>query len=294
MAKRELEASTSEHQKQRQQMETDVSEWKEECIRTRDDLEQTGVLLTTAREQLAQLTDKHTQLKDTFAAKQLDWERLQQTITDNVRKLELALGEAVARLRQLESQNAAERAVADELRAQQAVMAAKLAEYSKLSETLFTYVFWAGQDPGTGRRLAIRGMDQGQALAGHCAKLVGPQVHTYTRIKYDSCEVLFEDLLTLLCPETARNELFMEIVAKCRYLGFTPSEVLQQVNVDMSFLRQGNTTHQHAGASVVQALTEIFPAEITRPLAEGLSLKETTEALRKAIIKDQCSSTYNS
>ncbi|KAJ2549352.1 hypothetical protein IWW35_003786 [Coemansia sp. RSA 1878] len=149
-------------------------------------------------------------------------------------------------------------------------------------------------DPGTGRRLAIRGMDQGQALAGHCAKLVGPQVHTYTRIKYDSCEVLFEDLLTLLCPETARNELFMEIVAKCRYLGFTPSEALRQVNVDMSFLRQGNTTHQHAGASVVQALTEIFPAEITRPLAEGLSLKETTEALRKAIIKDQCPSTYNS
>ncbi|KAJ2552156.1 hypothetical protein IWW35_002463 [Coemansia sp. RSA 1878] len=138
MAKRELEASASEHQKQRQQMETDVSEWKEECIRTRDDLEQTGVLLTTAREQLAQLTDKHTQLEDTFAAKQLDWERLQQTMTDNVRKLELALGEAVARLRQLESQNAAERAVADELRAQQAVMAAKLAEYSKLSETLFS------------------------------------------------------------------------------------------------------------------------------------------------------------
>ncbi|KAJ2573628.1 hypothetical protein GGH19_004457 [Coemansia sp. RSA 1807] len=138
MAKRELEALASEHQKQRQQMETDVSEWKEECIRTRDDLEQTGVLLTTAREQLAQLTDKHTQLEDTFAAKQLDWERLQQTMTDNVRKLELALGEAVARLRQLESQNAAERAVADELRAQQAVMAAKLAEYSKLSETLFS------------------------------------------------------------------------------------------------------------------------------------------------------------
>ncbi|KAJ2246834.1 hypothetical protein GGH97_002332, partial [Coemansia sp. RSA 475] len=80
----------------------------------------------------------HTQLEDTFAAKQLDWERLQQTMTDNVRKLELALGEAVARLRQLESQNAAERAVADELRAQQAMMAAKLAEYSKLSETLFS------------------------------------------------------------------------------------------------------------------------------------------------------------
>ncbi|KAJ2658867.1 hypothetical protein IW148_004510 [Coemansia sp. RSA 1199] len=137
-AKRELEASASEHQKQRQQMETDASEWKEECIRTRDDLEQSGVLLTTAHEQLAQLTDKHTQLEDTFAAKQADWERMQQTMTDNVRKLELALGEAVARLRQLESQNAAERAIADELRAQQAVMGAKLAEYSKLSETLFS------------------------------------------------------------------------------------------------------------------------------------------------------------
>ncbi|KAJ2655846.1 hypothetical protein IW148_005884, partial [Coemansia sp. RSA 1199] len=134
-AKRELEASASEHQKQQQQMETDASEWKEECIRTRDDLEKSGVLLTTAHEQLAQLTDKHTQLEDTFAAKQADWERMQQTMTDNVRKLELALGEAVARLRQLESQNAAERAIADELRAQQAVMGAKLAEYSKLSET---------------------------------------------------------------------------------------------------------------------------------------------------------------
>ncbi|KAJ2255578.1 hypothetical protein GGH98_001934 [Coemansia sp. RSA 454] len=141
--------------------------------------------------------------------------------------------------------------------------------------------------------LAIRGMDQGQALAGLRTKLVGPQVHTYTRIKYDSCKVLFEDLLTLLCPETARNELFTEIVTKCRYLGFAPSEALQQVNVDMSFLRQGNTTHQHASASVVQALTEIFPAEITRPLAEGLLLKETTEALCKAIIKDKRSSTYN-
>ncbi|KAJ1851288.1 hypothetical protein LPJ76_006163, partial [Coemansia sp. RSA 638] len=134
-AKRELEASASEHQKQRQQIETDASEWKEECIRTRDDLEQSGVLLTTAHEQLAQLTNKHTQLEDTLAAKQADWERMQQTMTDNVRKLELALGEAVARLRQLESQNAAERAIADELRAQQAVMGAKLAEYSKLSET---------------------------------------------------------------------------------------------------------------------------------------------------------------
>ncbi|KAJ2496606.1 hypothetical protein GGH96_005710 [Coemansia sp. RSA 1972] len=138
LAKRGLEASTLEHQKQRQQMETDATEWKEECIRTRDDLEQTGVLLNTAREQLAQLTDKHTQLEDTFAAKQSDWDSLQQTMTDNVRKLELALGEAVARLRQLESQNAAERAVADELRAQQMVMSAKLAEYSKLSETLFS------------------------------------------------------------------------------------------------------------------------------------------------------------
>ncbi|KAJ2495405.1 hypothetical protein GGH96_006395, partial [Coemansia sp. RSA 1972] len=107
MAKRELEASALEHQKQRQQMEID---------------------------QLAQLTDKHTQLEDVLAAKQLDGDSLQQTMTDNVRKLELALGEAVARLRQLESQNAAERAVADELRAQQMVMSAKLAEYSKLSE----------------------------------------------------------------------------------------------------------------------------------------------------------------
>ncbi|KAJ2223955.1 hypothetical protein IW143_000772, partial [Coemansia sp. RSA 520] len=60
----------------------------------------------------------------------------------------------------------------------------------------------------------------------------------------------------------------------------------------MSFLRQGNTTHQHASASVVQALTEIFPAEITRPLAEGLLLKETTEALCKAIIKNKRSSAY--
>ncbi|KAJ2355537.1 hypothetical protein GGF43_002629, partial [Coemansia sp. RSA 2618] len=136
-AKCELEGSIATLEEQKRQMEADSAEWKEECIRTRDHLEQSEASHQAVCKQLAQVSDERQQSEDAFNAKQVSWETTQQTMTENVRKLEIALGEAVARLRELESQNAAERAVADGLRSQQAVMGAKLAEYSKLSETLF-------------------------------------------------------------------------------------------------------------------------------------------------------------
>ncbi|KAJ1831401.1 hypothetical protein LPJ63_004314 [Coemansia sp. RSA 2711] len=136
-ANRELEASVAEHRQRQVQLETDASEWKDECIRTRDFLEQSEASGRLAHEQLAKLTAEHEQLQDTHAANRSEWEQQQRAAASSAQKLESALGDAIARLRELESQNAAERTAADDLRSQLAMMGAKLAEYSKLSETLY-------------------------------------------------------------------------------------------------------------------------------------------------------------
>ncbi|KAJ1839571.1 hypothetical protein LPJ70_005009 [Coemansia sp. RSA 2708] len=137
VANRDLEASVAEHRQRHVQLETDASEWKDECIRTRDFLEQSEASGRLVHEQLAKLTAKYEQLQDTHAANRSEWEQQQRAAASSAQKLESALGDAVARLRELESQNAAERTAADDLRSQLAMMGAKLAEYSKLSETLY-------------------------------------------------------------------------------------------------------------------------------------------------------------
>ncbi|KAJ2843657.1 hypothetical protein IWW36_005482 [Coemansia brasiliensis] len=58
-------------------------------------------------------------------------------MSDSISKLEMALHDAVPRLRQLESEKAAEKATADELQSQLAVINAKLSEYTRLSEAMF-------------------------------------------------------------------------------------------------------------------------------------------------------------
>ncbi|KAJ2316914.1 hypothetical protein IWW52_003400, partial [Coemansia sp. RSA 2704] len=126
-ANRELEASVAEHRQRQVQLETDASEWKDECIRTRDFLEQSEASGRLAHEQLAKLTAEHEQLQDTHAANRSEWEQQQRAAASSAQKLESALGDAVARLRELESQNTAERTAAEDLRSQLAMMGAKLA-----------------------------------------------------------------------------------------------------------------------------------------------------------------------
>ncbi|KAJ1725885.1 hypothetical protein LPJ61_005582 [Coemansia biformis] len=69
--------------------------------------------------------------------KQEAWEKKQVSLTENIRKLEIALGEALARIRELETQSAADHAIAEQLRSQASTMNAKLSEYSKISEALY-------------------------------------------------------------------------------------------------------------------------------------------------------------
>ncbi|KAJ1887393.1 hypothetical protein LPJ66_009142 [Kickxella alabastrina] len=87
--------------------ESDASEWKRECVETRG-------LLETAEEKAREVA----------------------ALRENVGGLERALGDAMARLRILEMQALAERAVGEELRGKNAAMAAHLAEYVKVTESM--------------------------------------------------------------------------------------------------------------------------------------------------------------
>ncbi|KAI7820471.1 hypothetical protein BX661DRAFT_189116 [Kickxella alabastrina] len=90
-----------------QNTESDASEWKRECVETRG-------LLETAEEKAREVA----------------------ALRENVGGLERALGDAVARLHILEMQALAERAVGEELRGKNAAMAAHLAEYVKVTESM--------------------------------------------------------------------------------------------------------------------------------------------------------------
>ncbi|KAJ2159154.1 hypothetical protein GGF46_003242 [Coemansia sp. RSA 552] len=121
-----------------QRLEADVLEWKEECMRTRQHLDQSEDIGHQARQQLLQLTERQQALQESFAARQEGWEQRKLALTENIRKLEIALSEAVARLREQEASAAAERAASDQTRDQLAAAQSKLAQYCRLSESLYT------------------------------------------------------------------------------------------------------------------------------------------------------------
>ncbi|KAJ1798091.1 hypothetical protein LPJ59_002724 [Coemansia sp. RSA 2399] len=64
------------------------------------------------------------------------WATKHREMAKSNKELELALANAVARLRDVEAQADLDRSVNEELRRQNAAMAMRLSEFSKLSETL--------------------------------------------------------------------------------------------------------------------------------------------------------------
>ncbi|KAJ1955775.1 hypothetical protein GGI12_005479, partial [Dipsacomyces acuminosporus] len=114
----------------------DAREWKDECVKTRDHLEQSERLGHETRQQLLNLTDKQSEMQDSFDARQRSWEEKQGVLDDNIRRLESALTEAIGRVKELESQNDSERRINEDLRLQNSAMASKLSEYSKIVDSL--------------------------------------------------------------------------------------------------------------------------------------------------------------
>ncbi|KAJ2805136.1 hypothetical protein H4R20_002214 [Coemansia guatemalensis] len=135
--KEELAAIITENQNSKHRLEADANKWKEEHSRAQSALEQSEAMGREGRQQLLKLTENQQALQESFSAKQESWEQKQISLTENIRKLEIALSEAVARLRELESQNSTERNTVNQLRNQVSLMNSKLAEYSKISESLY-------------------------------------------------------------------------------------------------------------------------------------------------------------
>ncbi|KAJ2726075.1 hypothetical protein GGI07_000858 [Coemansia sp. Benny D115] len=107
----QLNTALAEAQRICSRAEADAREWKTECVETRGRLE-------SAEEHIKMLEARQTALREQSAG------------------LENALGEAVARLRVIEAQAAAEKNRADEACATGARMAAHLAEYARVAESM--------------------------------------------------------------------------------------------------------------------------------------------------------------
>ncbi|PIA17152.1 hypothetical protein COEREDRAFT_80841 [Coemansia reversa NRRL 1564] len=135
--KEELDAIIIENQHSKYRLETDINKWKEEYSRTHVALEQSELMGRESRQQLLQLTEKQQLLQESFSKKQDVWDEKQLSMTENIRKLEIALSEAMARLRELESQYSNERNTNNQLNNQVNLMNSKLTEYSKVAESLY-------------------------------------------------------------------------------------------------------------------------------------------------------------
>ncbi|KAJ2203883.1 hypothetical protein IW145_003793 [Coemansia sp. RSA 521] len=129
-------------------------------------------------------------------------------------------------------------------------------------------------------RVAIDGMDDEEALAGLCCKLVGPWVRQCGYTQLQSCEDLFKILLDVLSPEFARSKLFIEIKHKRRYREFSPKDGIFNAILDMAFLRVGGDSYKYAEGFVVDALLDIFPKDIPHSIRMATSLYEVCELLR--------------
>ncbi|KAJ2179394.1 hypothetical protein GGF45_002424, partial [Coemansia sp. RSA 551] len=123
-------------------------------------------------------------------------------------------------------------------------------------------------------RVAIDGMNDKEALAGLCCKLVGPMVRQCGYTQFQSCEDLFKILLDVLSPEFARSKLFIEIKHKRRYREFSPKDGIFNAILDMAFLRVGGDSYTYAEGFVVDALLDIFPKDIPHSIRMATSLYE--------------------
>ncbi|KAI8324386.1 hypothetical protein GQ54DRAFT_296224 [Martensiomyces pterosporus] len=133
-----LESTHTDLQTKCQRALEDAREWKEECMKTRDHLEESESLGRETRQQLLQMAEKQQEMQDAFGVRQGKWEERHAGMGEDIRRLEAALGEAVARVRELEAQAESERRANEELRAQKAAMASRLGEYSKIADSLHT------------------------------------------------------------------------------------------------------------------------------------------------------------
>ncbi|KAJ2716341.1 hypothetical protein H4R19_000708 [Coemansia spiralis] len=120
-----------------QRLEADAAKWKAEHDSDRSRLEQSEAAAAEARQQLVRLADRHDALQTLLDTKQAAWDVRQVSLTESIRKLELALGGALARIRELETKCAADSAASEHLRTQAALMSARLAELAQVSETLY-------------------------------------------------------------------------------------------------------------------------------------------------------------
>ncbi|KAJ2494612.1 hypothetical protein GGI11_008773, partial [Coemansia sp. RSA 2049] len=116
----------------------DAAEWKDECTATRDLLDRSEGEGKRTRELWEQLTETHGRLEREYGREQDMWNTRSVEMARSNKELELALANAVARLRDLEAQADLDRSVSNELRRQNGAMAVRLAEFAKLSETLHT------------------------------------------------------------------------------------------------------------------------------------------------------------
>ncbi|KAJ2807819.1 hypothetical protein H4R21_000330 [Coemansia helicoidea] len=119
-----------------QRAEAGAARWEAECERERARLAQSEAAGAEAREQLVRLADRHEALQAAVDAKQAAWDCRQLSLTESIRGLEVALAEAMARVRELDAQAAADHAAAELLRAQVDQMRATLADYAKVSDAL--------------------------------------------------------------------------------------------------------------------------------------------------------------
>ncbi|KAJ2602695.1 hypothetical protein H4R99_001146 [Coemansia sp. RSA 1722] len=110
--------------------ERDLEEWKRECMETRQVLDQT-------RREVDGLRETSERDANAFLKYREESNRTECALRSTVSQLEQALGEAVARLRVMEIQAMAERNVSEEMRAKNISMASRLAEYSKIAESLY-------------------------------------------------------------------------------------------------------------------------------------------------------------
>ncbi|KAJ2838306.1 hypothetical protein FBU31_000948 [Coemansia sp. 'formosensis'] len=127
-----------ELQAKHRKIEEDAGEWREECVRARNNLELSERIARDAHQNLVvqHEAEKLRCVENALAANQSVWDRRHAEMSDTVAALERALAEAVPRLRVLETQAEAERLASAELRVQNAAMAAKLADLAHAATVL--------------------------------------------------------------------------------------------------------------------------------------------------------------
>ncbi|KAJ1950109.1 hypothetical protein FBU59_000834, partial [Linderina macrospora] len=110
----------------------DCDEWKRECIKTRETLENSERLGIETRQQLVRLTEAQQEMQRVFDQKQSAWEGKAESMAENTGKLEAALGESMQRVRELEAAVEKERAENADLLSRREAMEQKLAEYARI------------------------------------------------------------------------------------------------------------------------------------------------------------------